>query len=270
MLQLKMLTKVSDDRRTISVKDSTGVYNSTSNTGGWGGINFPLATSNRLLFRYQPVGSITSLWLDVTGLARGIAYFSGTEIALTPADFGNVVVNAQFASGEYILEAYTIFDYVTPDTPADIVTVDTEDGATEILLSGTSVVDDLRDALQPRAGIYRPDLPLDPINLINMSQIYTATTAFLVTPFDSDSTSVLSPVISVSAVIAINDEIDECVMKAIAGVAQIEDCGEEEDRVTFMTVLKFGMDINQLCGNHQGALNIRKALLSMCDCKCDC
>lgn len=271
MLQLKMLTKVNENRTQILVKDNTGVYNATTNPGGWGGINYPKATTNLALFRYQVVGQTASSWIELSG-QRQTDLFSDLEIAITPQDFG-ASAGVPFANGEYILEWMVLFNYPIPAQPSEQVLVNGNINQKTIILSSGAGVNDLRLILQPRGGDYTPG-QASSLNLIDMSQPYDHITAVMTDLLPATWVDhPLWTVTSVSAMIAVVDDVTKCVMDEIAGVAIMNDCGcggKEEDRVVFMTIMKFGMDINQACGNLQAAEDLRKALLSMCDCKCGC
>lgn len=272
MLQLKMLTQVNDARTLILMKDNTGNYNSTSNPGGWGGSNYPKATTNLTLIRYQVVGEAASSWIELGG-QRQIDLYNGLEIALTPQDFG-IAAGLPFANGEYIIEWMVLFDYPLPAQPTEQVLVNGNEGSKAIVLDGDSGVNDLRLILQPRGGVYTIGQPTS-LNLIDMSQSYTNINAQLISALDVDLLEYpLYSVGSVSAMLSIVDNVTKCVLDSISKVA-VNGCGCSDgcgdmDEVVTMTILKFGMDVNQSCGNLQAAEDIRKALLSMCDCKCGC
>lgn len=274
-LILKLRARVSPDRRQIIIQDNTGNYNAETNPDGWGAPNYEKDAAAPTLLYYSRIGVIFTAWLNLTGTAKATSLYNGQEVSFVPSDFGYAVGVDMFPEGEHTVELFVLRDFVDPAIDTTNILVDVVTGNRNITVNGGSPIPDLTRALQPRAGLYS-DAPADvlsPLNLIDMAEPYTPTTAVLQRnyDYDIDSPIPLYVVIPVPVTLSVTDGIEQCIIDTIGGVASNPVAEDPEvDRAVYMLLQKTAMDLQIACGNLAAAEDIRAVLLHMCGSKCGC
>ena len=99
----------SSDLKTLEIYDTTGIYNSTTNVGGWGTPNPELVTASSDVISIQDTNSSTLFTVEMIGTLPNVinqpALIKNTDLGLSALE--------QIPDGQYQLVRTTIADGVT-------------------------------------------------------------------------------------------------------------------------------------------------------------
>lgn len=272
-LQTQVSSRLSEDAAILYIQDATGNY-SGSNPTGWGSPNFAKTDIGVIIMVevYQITGG--PVYHRILTNEQLIDYLAGDEIALAASDFE---FDEVFPSGQLAINVVYPMSYSVPGGDSgDVTTVSIVKGSTTITrVSGPEI----NTVLQPDAAIYFVELveglsgTVDPFYYVDTSKTITGETATLekAAPNEADVLQYgLLPVITATSVVLNNHDVEVCVLDAIGKLAGEPDlCKDDVDRVTFLTIMKFGIDVQSQSGNYQAASQIRTVVNSNCT-NCGC